>query len=121
MGLIQDRGIEFINKVIDGYNYKGTNNVDPDMGFISSYKSIESVDRILNEIDLTVSGRFNIDESDISTEAGGIAFITPEGVEFWDYDVKEFYGICPLQEFRELLIEWKVFLQTAPFDRSKVD
>jgi len=44
MGLTQDRGIEFIDNVVGGYNYKGTNGIDPDMGFISSYKSIESVD-----------------------------------------------------------------------------
>ena len=105
MGLIQERGIEFINKVIDGYNYKGTNGIDPDMGFISSYKSIESVDRILNKIDLTISGRFDIDESDISTDDRGIAFVTPEGIEFWDDEVENVVGICPLAEFTELLIE----------------
>lgn len=120
MGIIQDRGIEFINRVIDGYNYKGTNGIDPDIGFISTYRNIVTIDRVLNRIDLTILGKFNLDESDIRTDDGGVAFITPEGIEFWDYEVENVVGICPLTEFRELLIEWKLFIQSPPFDRSRV-
>lgn len=121
MSIIDDRGIKFINKVVDSHNYKITNDVDPDMGFISSYKSITTIDRILDEINLTISGKFNIDESDISTEAGGIALITPEGIEFWDYNVENLMGVCPLNEFKELLIAWKEFLQSPPLDKSKAE
>ena len=121
MGLMQDKGIELINRVINGYNHKVTNGIDPDMGFISCYKNISSIDRILNEIDLTISGSFNIDESSISTDDGGVAFITPLGIEFWDVEVENVVGICPLSEFRELLVEWKSFLQTPPLHGAKID
>lgn len=121
MSIITDRGILFINKVLDGYSYKQTNNVDPDMGFISSYKSVETIDRILNKIDLTISGQLNIDDRDISTDDGGIAFVTTEGIEFWDMNVENVVGICPLNEFKELLIAWKDFLQSPPFHRFKVN
>jgi len=121
IGLTQDRGIEFINKFIDGYNYKGTNGVDSDMGFISFYRDISVIDYIIGNIDTTLKGQFATINDDISNEAGDIAFITPEGIEFWDDEAKHVVGICSLQEFRELLIAWKSFLQTPPFDGSKVD
>jgi len=90
------------------------------MGFISTYRNVTTIDRVLNRINLTISGQFDIDESDISTDDGGIAFITPNGIEFWDDNAENVLGICALNEFKELLIAWKIFLQSPPFDRANV-
>lgn len=120
MSIIQNRGIKFINKITNGYVSKITNGIDPDIGFISNYRNIDLIDGVLDKINLTISGQFNSINNDISTDAGGIAFVTPDGIEFWGDDAEEILGTCPLIEFKELLIAWKTFFQSPPFDRSLV-
>ncbi|MBY8963391.1 hypothetical protein KJK34_11565 [Flavobacterium sp. D11R37] len=113
MSIIDNRGIEFFNKVVDGRVRKYSNDTDDDMTFISNYH-LDDIDGIIEDVNLTLNGQFKLSRSDISNDVGGIAFITPKGIEYWDDDVQNVLGTCSLEDFRELLMHWKEFLQTPP-------
>ena len=119
MDILEKRGIKFINEVSYGRFKKCCYGVDSDMGSITSYNSIGTLERIIRDIDLTLSGKFDSIDPDISNEIG-IIFITPQGIEYWDDDAQNIVATRPLEDFKELVIRWKAFLESPPFNRSEL-
>lgn len=121
MGILKKRGIKLLNKEVKGYNYKCSNGVDVDMGFMVEYTHIDTINEIVEDIDKALAGNFDqIGNDFIGTDAGGIAFITPNGIEFYDDDGKNILPpVCPLDEFKDLLIMWRDFLNTPPLIADK--
>ncbi|AXG74807.1 hypothetical protein DVK85_11430 [Flavobacterium arcticum] len=120
MDILEKRGIKFINEISYGRVRKCHYGLDSDMGYIVSYNSKNTLERIIQDIDLTLSGKFDlIDDPDISNYMY-TAYITPQEIEYWDDYGNNIIGTCPLEDFRELVIRWKDFLETPPFDRSEL-
>lgn len=124
MNTLQKRGIEFINLNINGKVVKTTNGKDGDMGFILSLTDLEQeLDEIISDVDLAINGKFDlIEDTDLSNKYGDVAFITKNGIEYLghDYDSpnwgKPISPSCSLEDFKDLLVSWKIFLRTPPFD-----
>ena len=123
MDILKKRGIKLVNKEVAGCNYKCSNGVDADIGFIVEYRHIDAINEIIDDIDKALVGNFDqIGNDFIGTDAGGIAFITPNGIEFYDEDGKNILPpLCPLNEFKDLLIAWRDFLNTPPYNGQKVN
>jgi hypothetical protein len=122
MGILDEKGIQFHNKVVNGKIYKvalSTCN-DPDIHFISRFRDQGTLTKIIANVDKAISGDFRlIDDPGISTDLD-IAFISPTGIEFYDRNGQEVVGTLPLEIFREIIFAWKLFLLTVPFDGSEV-
>ncbi|MFL9838700.1 hypothetical protein ABS768_14405 [Flavobacterium sp. ST-75] len=123
MDILKKRGIKLVNKEVEGFNYKCSNGVDPDAGFIVEYRHIDTINEIIDDIDKALSGNYDLmTNNDISTDGGGIAFITPNGIEFYDEDgINVLPPVCPLDEFKDLLIAWRDFLNMPPYNGQKVN
>ena len=67
-------------------------------------------------VDKAINGQFNlIEDPGISCDIGGIAFVTANGIEYWDNEgINLLPPLCPLQDFKEMLVAWRDFLQTPP-------
>lgn len=122
MSAIDQRNIEFVNKVVNGEVYKTTNCADPDMGYITWFRDVSTLDEMLADVDKAINGQYDlIVDPDISNDTSVLAFITANGIEYWDEDGQNIIApVCPLQDFRELLAAWRAFLLTPPLHNSKV-
>lgn len=117
MGYIETHGIKFLNKIFDGRVYKmGIPNTDSNLGYITEFKDPDMLTKIINNLQLTISGHFNdIDDTDISYEEC-LAYITPSGVEFYDAGNEEIIGTIPLQDIYDLAVGWRNFLLQSPLN-----
>ncbi|MCD1115262.1 hypothetical protein [Chryseobacterium turcicum] len=86
---------------------------DWDMAHISGFTSIEILEEIIENLNLVIAGQYNhINDSGLTNKYDDIAFITPNGVEYWDEDAQNKYPFtCSLQDFRALCLEWLNFLK----------
>ncbi len=122
MGIIKDKGIEFYNQKFDGTIYKisKSNLNDPNISFIARFKDSDTIDKFINNVNLAIEGHFDlIADPDVSNGLE-IGFITPTGVDFYDQDGQNVIDTLPLEDFKEILIAWRDFLLTPPFDGTKV-
>ena len=121
MSAIETRNIKFINKTVYGEVYKSTEGTDGDMDFIKFFEDSDTINETIAKIDQALNGHFDlIEDTDISNGIDA-AFIRANGIEYWDEKLENaFSPLCPLQDFKELLIGWRDFLQTPPFHGQKI-
>jgi len=113
MSVSGNTNIKFINKIINGKVYK---TASPGLGYIQSIKNISTLNKFIDMVNATINGDFSsIDDPDVSSSYE-VAFITPNGVEVMDRDVKNVVDIIPLQDFKEMLVGWRDFLLTPPLN-----
>jgi hypothetical protein len=117
MNVIEKQNIKFINKTIDGQNYKiATGGI----GHIQSVKSIETLNNFINMANETINGNFSsIDDPDVSSNYE-VAFLTPLGVEIMDENVENVIDLVPLLEFKEISIAWRDFLLAPPLNGARI-
>ena len=124
MSIIEQYNIQFKNVKSDGWREKiavsdpVTDGIhDFVLSHITTFKNPETIQEFIDNVDKALVGNFNlIDDPDVSNNFN-VAFITADGVEFWD---EEYQNIIPplysLEHFKEILIAWKLFLETPPYD-----
>ena len=129
MGIIQQNNLKLLNVKISGDNEKIVKFPEDEslatedwgaLSFISEYKSIPLINKVLSDVNLAIAGNFNqIIDAEISNNHG-FTWITATGIEFWDDDgyipTSPLPNLYPLNKFKELLTEWKTFLETRPYD-----
>ncbi|OJX28686.1 MAG: hypothetical protein BGO86_03560 [Chryseobacterium sp. 36-9] len=114
MGILQQRGIKLVKKNFEAKIIKYADTTDWDMIHVSHIRSPEILNEIIENLDLAIAGRFNeIDNNGVTNSQDSIAFIEPNGIEYWNQDAQNLYPFtCSLQDFRELFIEWRNFLRS---------
>lgn len=119
MSVIQNQGIKFVNQVFQGIISKIAIGGGTAMSHISFYRSLSNIEEIINNVDKAINGQYHLIEDTGVSNNLGVAFIEPAGIEFYDDDVQNVVETCSLQVFKELLIAWRDFILTPPFDGSK--
>jgi hypothetical protein len=117
MSIIEDKGISYINNIIDGRidKFGKSKNGDIDVEFLNFHKDPTILLEIISDITKSINGEFSaINDPDISNNFQ-IAFITSTNIEYYDYDGKEIIAISSLSEFKEKATAWRNFLLTSPF------
>lgn len=114
MEILEQRGIKFVKKTINGYTFKDVETSDWDMAHISAFTSIEILEEIIAKLNLAIAGQYNqINDLGLTNKYDDIAFIEPNGIEYWDQDAQNKYPVtCFLQDFKLLCIEWVNFLKS---------
>ncbi|AZA90463.1 Uncharacterised protein [Chryseobacterium nakagawai] len=109
---VQDWGIhgKSINKIVNtNYQYLTT--------FLNSWNSAEQINASLLP---DINDGLNNPHEEIDSDAATIDIIIHRNeVDFYD-DVKGYVGSIPLQDFKEIIIEWRDFLKRTPSGGSKV-
>jgi hypothetical protein len=119
MGIIEDQKIRFVNLLSGHTVYKAVNcTFDNDhciaISHISQFVDLETINEMIDKVTLAINGlEDQSNDSSFSTELQ-IAFITPDGLKFYDEPVLNVIAIYPLDELREMLLAWRDFLQTEP-------
>lgn len=125
MSIIEDQKIRFVNMISFDSIYKAVdwqfdNLHSVAICHISQFKDVETVDEIIGDVSLAIEGQLEaIEDTDVSNELQ-FAFIIADGIEFWDDEVSHVQFIYPLAEFKEMLIAWRDFLTSKPFNGDKV-
>jgi hypothetical protein len=121
MSAIENKRIKFYNKMINGVVYKFGNSLinDPDISFVCKFKNLNTLNKILNDVNKIIAGRFNeIEDPDITNEYE-IGTLTPTGVAFYDVEGQNIIGTLSLSDFKDMLEGWIAFLNTPPLEGSK--
>ena len=119
MSIIQNLGISFYNLMEEGSVTKLAKSSinDPIIYFISQIKEIETINGIINELNNAMTGNPILDEV-ISLE-DEVAIIRTDGIAFLDYECENIiYPLYPLNDFQQLCIAWRDFLNTPPYHDS---
>jgi hypothetical protein len=122
MGITENKGIYFVNQNFDNkVNKFGTaKDGDRDIEFINFFKNTDTLSDIIDDVSKAINGNYNlIDDPDLTNEVG-IASITPVGISYYDYEGNNIIATSPLEDFREKLLAWKVFLLTPPLHGSDI-
>jgi len=121
MSIIEDKKVEFFNQTIDGSVIKrGTMEDFAYLDHIVDFTDTDTVQEIIDDLDLAINGDFpSIVDNDITNDFQ-IAFITSSAVEFYDKNGTTVSGTCGLQDFKNLCVAWLNFLNTPPFNGTKV-
>lgn len=122
MNSLDNKNINFFNKIIDSEIYKiATGGIGHVQSINQSIRDIEVLNKYIDMVNTTINGNFISIEEDPDVSSGyDVAFITPNGIEVMDENVANVIEIIPLQEFKEILIGWRDFLLTPPLDGSRV-
>lgn len=85
--------------------------------FLNSWNSAEQIaDSLLPDI----HDALNHPDQEIESDSATVDIIMHRNeVDFYD-DVKGYVNSIPLQDFKEIVIEWRDFLKTPPASRSKI-
>ncbi|KQT21914.1 hypothetical protein ASG31_00795 [Chryseobacterium sp. Leaf404] len=113
MGILQQRGIKLVKKTVNGYTFKTAKTDDWDMVHIKAFTDTKILEEIIQNLDLAIAGHYDqINDTGLTNKYDDIAFIEPNGIEYWDQDAQNKYPFtCSLEDFRALCIEWLNFLK----------
>lgn len=125
VGYIEANNVKFYNKVVNGFSHKmGSPNTDSNIGYITEFDDPDTVLNIVNNLQLAISGNFDsILDTDVSTDSA-IAFIIPDGVEFYAIagsNELSYITTVPLRDIYDLAVAWRNFLMEPPLNFTKVD
>ncbi|OXA79156.1 hypothetical protein SAMN05444397_102399 [Flavobacterium aquidurense] len=114
MNALEKYNIKFINKIVDGRVYKIATG---GLGYIQSIKDVSTLNEYIDMTTTTINGDFSSIEEDPDVSSSyEVAFLTTNGVEVMDRDVKNVIDVIPLQDFKEMLVGWRDFLSITPLD-----
>lgn len=104
------KGDQYVFKIVNTNNQYLT-------AFLNSWNCAEHINAsLLPDIN---DALYNPDD-EIDTDAATVDIIIHRNeVDFYD-DVKGYVNSIPLQDFKEIVIEWRDFLKTPPTGRSKI-
>lgn len=128
MGIIEQNNIRLVNKVIFGENHKSI--IFPDdislanddwtaISHIACFNDIPLLQEIIDNVNLAIAGNHSqIDDNGVCDGTGLYnGYIEPGGIKYYNKDLTTFDpNLYPLNKFKELLIDWKTFLETKPYD-----
>lgn len=112
MSAITTKKIRFLHSKRNGVIYKKavSDIQDPDIDHVTAFRDIESLNELILNIDLALTGRYAEIVDPGFTHDTQIAFIEADCISFWDVDGQNRIDTGSLSDFKELLIAWRDFL-----------
>ncbi|MEO7213981.1 hypothetical protein [Mucilaginibacter sp.] len=122
MGIIESNGIYFVNHVLHGYvhKYGSSRNGDVDIEHLNFFKNADTLSEIISDVGKALAGEFDLINDPDLTNNIAIAEITPTEIVYYDCYGKDIIAKSSLEDFKEKAIAWRLFLQTPPFNGSRV-